>query len=133
MERQDLVGLDRLIGHILGRRTQLALRPKVLKQFQELALAVGKGFGAERGKPGFSDLSQSPGKRGNAECFENRLAGRVELQAGKAGVPIEIAAFGVLIFADIVCNAVEVSTRFGNLGFAENAEEQGKARNLLFL
>lgn len=56
-----------------------------------------------------------------------------ELQAGKAGIAVEVAAFGILIFGDIGRNAVEMPADVGNFRFAENAEEQGKTRDLLLL
>ncbi|MGO8119205.1 hypothetical protein AB9F43_32065 [Rhizobium leguminosarum] len=134
MQRQDFVGIDRLICDVLGgRRSQMPLCPKVLKQFRELPLAIGKCLVAERGEAGFPHPPQSPWKRGNRKCFKHRLPQRGELQAGKAGIAIEITAFGIVIFGDIGRNAIEMSADIGNFGFAENPEEQGKARDLLLL
>lgn len=63
--------------------------------------------------------------------FRTSAVQRGELQAGKAGIAIEIAAFGILILGDIGRNAIEVPADIGNFRFAENAEEQGEARDLL--
>lgn len=127
---KNFVGHQRPAAVIRGRLIETPLRIHVLKQFRELSSAFAECAEIERGEAEFTAAAERPGKRRDCESLEERVARGVELQAGKTGVAVEVAALGVFVFSRPVAEEPACS-RY--LRLVEDAEKQGNAGDLLLL
>lgn len=132
-EVNDFGSRQGLLAGAPRRPVELALGLEIAQQLLKLELAVGKGGGAQRRKPGLAHAAKRPGQSGHLEAAEKWLARRIEPETGKTGIPVQIASLRILVNGPFVTRLRGKLYDPGNLGLAEHAEEYGEPQKLLVL